>query len=145
MSNELNTLQSLTDTAIDSAMGYRKASEAAKTQHLKDVLREQASKREALIERLNAEIVRLGGTARTDGSALGAAHRAWTSFTDAFSSGDKAASERVEEGEDHLEEKFREALDKGTFDAQTRQLLVSAHGEIAEGERLTDRLEEQYD
>ncbi|WP_299820257.1 PA2169 family four-helix-bundle protein [uncultured Jannaschia sp.] len=145
MSNDLKTLETLTDTAIDSANGYEKASEVAKTPGLQNVLREQATKRRALVETLNGEIVRLGGSARTSGSALGAAHQAWTSLTDAFSSGDESAAERVEEGEDHIEKKFREALEDSTLDVQTREVLVRAHAEIAEGERLTDRLEAQYD
>ncbi|MHA6347483.1 ferritin-like domain-containing protein [Roseivivax sp. CAU 1761] len=145
MANELTVLETLTDTAIDSAKGYETAADLAKTPALANVLREQATKRRKLVEELNAEITRLGGSPRTNGSTMGAAHRAWTAITDAFSKGDEEAAERVEEGEDYIEKKFREALDKGTFEPQTRDVLVRAHAQIAEGERLTDRLEKQYD
>lgn len=145
MSNDLSILESLTDTTIDSANGYEKAGEVAKNASLQATLREQAAKRRSLVETLNGEIVRLGGEERTSGSALGTAHHAWTSLTDAFSRGDESAAKRVEEGEDHIEKKFREALDDNDLSASTREVLVRAHGEITEGERLTDRLEAQYD
>lgn len=145
MANELKAVETLTDTTIDSAKGYETAAELAKTPALAAVLRDQAAKRRQLVSDLNAEITRLGGSPRTSGSTAGAAHRAWTAISDAFSKGDEKATERVEEGEDYIEKKFREALDRGEFDPQTREVLVRAHAQIAEGERLTDRLEEQYD
>lgn len=145
MANEVKLLETLTDTAIDSAKGYEAAAELAKTPSLATILKEQAQKRRRLVDELNAEISRLGGSPRTSGSTMGAAHRAWTAISDAFSKGDEEAAERVEEGEDYIEKKFREALDKGDLDPATREVLVKAHAEIAEGERLTDRLEKQYD
>ncbi|TFL18093.1 ferritin-like domain-containing protein [Jannaschia formosa] len=145
MASEVKALETLTDTAIDSAKGYETAAETAKSTHLKTVLKEQAAKRRQLVADLNAEIQRLGGSPRTSGSTAGAAHRVWTAITDAFSSGDEEAAERVEEGEDYIEKKFRKALDEMTFDPRTREVLVRAHAQIAEGERLTDRLEDQYD
>ena len=145
MSNDLSTLEGLTDLAIDSAKGYETAAGLAKSPSLQSILREQATDRRALVGELNAEIARLGGSPRESGSTLGAAHRAWTSLTDAFQNGDKAAAERVEEGEDYIEKRFREALDGGQIGAQTRDVIVRAHARISEGERLTDRLEDQYD
>ena len=145
MTDDLKVMETLTDTAIDSAKGYEKAAELAKTPGLATVLRDQAAKRRQLIADMNAEISRLGGSSRTSGSTTGAAHRAWTAISDAFSKGDEEATERVEEGEDYIEKKFREALERGDFSQQTRDVLVRAHAQIAEGERLTDRLEEQYD
>ena len=144
MSDDLNTLESLTDTVIDSAMGYETAADVARTSRLQAILSEQASKRRALINILNGEVVRLGGTVRTGGTTLGAAHRAWASFTDAFASGDKEATEHAEVGEDYLEEKLREALGTNIFDTRAWQILVCVYGEIAEGERLSNRLKEQY-
>ena len=145
MATDLKVLETLTDTTIDSAKGYETAAELAKTPNLTAVLKEQAAKRHQLVSELNAEISRLGGSPRTSGSSAGAAHRAWTAISDAFSSGDEKAAERVEEGEDYIEKKFREALENADLDPQTRQVIVRAHAQIAEGERLTDRLEEAYD
>lgn len=145
MTNELKVMETLTDTTIDSAKGYETAADLAKTPGLATVLRDQAAKRRQLVTDLNAEVSRLGGSPRTSGSTMGAAHRAWTAISDAFSKGDEKATERVEEGEDYIEKKFREALENGDLSPQTRDVLVRAHAQIVEGERLTDRLEEQYD
>lgn len=145
MTKGLNTLQTLTDTTIDSAIGYEKAAERAKSTTLKETLQKQATKRRKLVDDLNNEIVRLGGEARDTKSFSGSVHHVWTNISTMFEDRDEAAAERVEEGEDYIETKFREALDNKDFEPQTHQLIQRAHGEIAEGERLTDALEDQYD
>lgn len=145
MDNGLSILGTLTDTAVDSAIGYETAAEKARNPRLKQTLREQATKRRETVRMLNDEIVRLGGDRREKGSTMGAAHRAFTSLSDAFQDSDKAAAERVEEGEDYIEKKFREALERAEFTPQTRSVVQRAHAEISAGERLADRLEKQFD
>lgn len=145
MANTVSNLESLIKTTIDSAVGYERAAETAKSPGLQQVLRAQAQKRRQTIALLNQELVRIGGTTQESGSALGAAHHVWTRISDAFGSGDEAAAERVEEGEDYIEEKFSDALEASDWDPQTRQVLQQAHAEIKEGERLADQLEKQYD
>ncbi|WP_230534189.1 ferritin-like domain-containing protein [Microvirga roseola] len=145
MTNTASNLESLIRITIDSAEGYERAAETAKTEQLKQLLREQSKKRHSTVAELNEELVRIGGQAQERGSATGAAHNVWTRIADAFADGDEAATERVEEGEDYIENKFREALENQDWDPRTREVLQRAHSQIAEGERLTDRLEEQYD
>ena len=145
MADAIRKLQSLTQVTIDSAQGYETAAERAKTPHLKQVLSEAGAKRRRLVDRLNGELVRLGGDRQTSGSASGTAHHVWTRISDAFGNGDEKATDRVEEGEDYLEEKFRDAAADGDFSPDTLELLRGAHAEVKEGERMTDRLEEQYD
>lgn len=145
MSTTVSNLESLVKTTIDSAQGYERASETAKSEQLKQLLRNQASKRRRLISELNEELVRIGGKAQESGSATGAAHNIWTRLTDAFANGDEAATDRVEEGEDYIEKKFREALENKDWDPRTREVLQRAHSQLSEDERLADRLEEQYD
>lgn len=145
MTTTASNLESLIRITIDSAEGYERAAETAKSEQLKQVLREQSKKRRDTVAELNEELVRIGGNAQERGSAAGAVHHVWTRISDAFSDGDEAATERVEEGEDYIESKFREALDHNDWDPRTREILQRAHSQIAEGERLTDRLEERYD
>ncbi|MCA1748953.1 MAG: PA2169 family four-helix-bundle protein [Parasphingopyxis sp.] len=145
MTNGLTTLQTLTDTTIDSAIGYEKAAESAESPTLKETLGKQAMQRRKLVDELNNEIVRLGGEARESQSFSGSVHHVWTKISTMFGDADASAAERVEEGEDYIEKKFREALENKEFEPRTQQLLQRAHGEIAEGERLTDALEAQYD
>ena len=145
MTTTVANLESLIKTAIDSAEGYERASETADSEQLKQLLRDQSAKRRRLIAELNQELVRIGGQAQESGSALGAAHHVWTRLTEAFADGDEAATDRVEEGEDYILSKFSEALDNQDWDPSTREVLERAHRQLADDERLTDRLEEQYD
>jgi uncharacterized protein (TIGR02284 family) len=145
MASEAARLQSLTQTAVDSVKGYESAAQVAKSPALKQTLTQAASRRQQVVDQLNQEIVRLGGQAQTSGSALGGAHRVWTQISDAFGSGDEKAAERVQEGEDYLEEQFRDALDDSDFSPQTREVVSRAHGDITQGERLANQLADQYD
>ena len=140
-----NVLETLIDTAFDSVEGYRKASETAKSPELKRILSEQAAKRQKTLDALNAELTRLGGNLVTKGTATGGLHRLWMDLTDLFANGDKVAVNRVEEGEDYLADKFEEVLKSTDLDPTTRSVIQTALGDVREGERLTDRLEEQYD
>ena len=148
MNAVLKTLETLTDTAIDSAKGYDLAAEKADNPGLKATFRDQAAKRRRTIADLNAEIARLGGTPRDhDGTALGDLHRIWTKIIDRFSDGDRAATDNVEEGEDYIKDKFDAAIDGGLLNDEPLALAAvkKARAEIAEGERLSDRLEERYE
>lgn len=145
MPGSTTLLTSLVQTAIDSAEGYDRAAEHAKSPELKQVLRDAATQRRRLVADLNAELVRLGGERQERGSTTGAAHHIWTRISTAFKDKDEAAAERVEEGEDYLEKQFREALDRKDWDPATLRILQQAHAHIKEGERLTDRLEDRYD
>ncbi len=138
-------LQTLTDTAIDSVKGYELAAERAKSPALKQVLVDQAAKRRATVDMLRAELERQGGTLVTKGTVTGDLHRIWTKVADLFQSGDAAAAESVEEGEDYISQKFWHALDKGDLDAATRSVVQAAYDEISAGEKLTDMLEDKYD
>jgi len=137
--------KSLVDTTFDSVEGYRKAGEKAHSPALKSALAERLSKRQQTLATLNAELQRQGDELVTKGTVTGAAHRLWTDITDLFEKGDEAAAERVEEGEDYLAGKFREALEHADLDPQERAVVQQCYAEIAEGERFGDMIEKQYD
>jgi uncharacterized protein (TIGR02284 family) len=145
MSTDVAKLQTLTDTAIDSVKGYQSAAQRAKHPSLVQRLSEQANKRQETVNMLNAEITRLGGEPRSQGSASGAVHRAWTGLADAVGDSDENAAERVEEGEDYIADKFEEAIEKGNLSPASLEVVRKAYTEIKQGERLTDALEDAYD
>ncbi len=145
MTTDASTLQTLTDTAIDSVKGYREAATRATDAALKQKLLQQADKRQRTVDQLNQEITRLGGQPRTTGSTAGAAHRAWTGLADAIGDRNENAAERVEEGEDYIAEKFEEVIEDGSLSPASLEVVRSAYAEIKEGERLTDALAEAYD
>lgn len=144
MTTGKTALKTLLDTTFDSVAGYRKAAETANDPELKAILTNQATQREAVAQRLNAELTRLGGDLVTSGTAAGSLHRLWLDVTDLFRSGDKAAIARVEEGEDYLAKKFETALEHADLEPQTRAVLTAAYADIREGERLADRLEARF-
>lgn len=145
MTTGKTTIETLIDSTYDSIEGYRMAAEKADSSDLKRILLEQADKRTHTLNALNAELTRLGGELITKGTATGGLHRLWVNITSLFESGDETAVERTEEGEDYLAKKFEEALQHTDLDPATRTVIQSAHAEIKEGERLTDRLAKQYD
>ena len=138
-------LKTLTDTAFDSVEGYRKAAEKASDPQLKQALERRRAEREQTVSKLNAEIQRQGGELVTKGTVTGAAHRTWMSIADAFESGDEAAAERVEEGEDYLKGKFQSALEDDDLDPQSRSVVQQCYAEISEGERFGDMIAKQFD
>ncbi|KZY56288.1 hypothetical protein A3736_08415 [Erythrobacter sp. HI0063] len=139
------TFKSLVDTTIDSVEGYRKAIEKAKSPHLKEALQRRLAAREATLETLNGELRRQGDELVTKGTVTGDLHRLWTEIADLFESGDKAAAERVEEGEDYIKEKFEKALKGDTLTPEERAVVQSSLSEIAEGEAFGDVIEKEYD
>ncbi|MEN3971853.1 PA2169 family four-helix-bundle protein [Sphingomicrobium sp. XHP0235] len=138
-------LKTLTDTTFDSVEGYKRAAEKAESPQLKQVLNEQATKRQALVAKMNAELERRGEELVTKGTTAGKLHQLWVEASNLFENGDEAATERAEEGEDYLAKKFEEALKKDDLDPQERMLIEAGYAEVKEGERLTDMLEKQYD
>lgn len=145
MDDAVAMLRSLTRTAIDSAEGYALAGEHARSHHLKNVLNEAAARRLRMVAELNELLVRLGQEPERRGSGLGSLHHIWVRVTEAFRDNDEAAAERVEEGEDYIEGKFREALASGAFAPEILAVIERIHSAIVEDQRMSDRLVDQYD
>ncbi|MEC7398542.1 MAG: PA2169 family four-helix-bundle protein [Pseudomonadota bacterium] len=137
--------KSLTDTTFDSVEGYRKAHEKAKSAQLKQALQQRLDKRQQTLGTLNAQLERQGDELVTKGTATGGLHRLWVDITDLFESGDEAAAERVEEGEDYLKEKFEAALKDDDLEPGERAVVEQCFAEIQEGERFGDMVAKQYD
>lgn len=138
-------LETLTDTVFSSVDGYRKASETAKTPALKQILSQQAAKRQLTLDKLNAELQRVGGSLVTEGTMTGELHKLWLKVTSLFEDGDEAATERVEEGESYLAKKFEEAIDSGSLDDSSKAVVAEALTEIRESKNLAKQLADTYD
>ena len=140
-----STLHTLAETTCDSVKGYRNAAEKANSPQLKQQLQQCAQTREQTLQKLNDALRQMGEEPVVDGTTLGNAHQAFLSIADAFESGDEAATERVEEGEDYLKSKFESALKDDDLDPRARQVVQEAYQEIQQGERFSDQLARQYD
>lgn len=141
MTNNRTVLETLIDTVYDSIEGYRQAAESADTAGLKTVFANQLDRRRRTLDLLNQELGRLGGEVITKGTMTGGLHRIWLKISEAFQSGDQAAIDRVQEGEEYLAGKFETALEEVDLDPQTRTVIEQALGEIRQGESLADQLE----
>ncbi|MEM7729636.1 MAG: PA2169 family four-helix-bundle protein [Pseudomonadota bacterium] len=142
MANDIDVLNSVTKTLIDSHKGYETCVEAADDSYaLQSNFQERALRRAELIREFQAEVQKLGGEPSTAGSVAGAAHRAWTSFTTLFADDEKAAIEAIDDGEEFLADKIEAELETQTLAPRTRELLQKAHADAREGERFADALE----
>ena len=139
------TFKSLTDTTFDSVEGYRKAAEKADSPQLKQALNQRLQQREQTLRHMNAELERQGDELVTKGTMTGEAHQMFASISSMFESGDEAAAERVEEGEDYIKNKFQEAIESNQLEAQERAVVERCYNEICEGEQFGDMIEKQYD
>lgn len=133
-------LETLIDTVYDSLSGYRNASDAADSQAVKSAFANQIERRQSTLDMLNQELVRQGGELVTKGTMAGGLHQVWLKVTELFQSGDRAAIDRVQEGEDYLSGKFETALEETDLDSQTRAIIQRALTEIRQGEQLAEQL-----
>jgi len=141
----IEMLKDLTQTTRDSVDGYRKAAEKAESPALKSALERRRDSRAQTLSSLNRALIDNGEEAVTSESMSRQAHELFTSITDAFSQGDSAVVERIEEGEDYIAGKFKDALeDDAKMAPEFRIVVAAAYKDIREGERFTDMLTEQH-
>ncbi|MCK0128664.1 PA2169 family four-helix-bundle protein [Erythrobacter sp. F6033] len=147
MTNTVETLKELTQTTFDSVEGYRKAAEKSESPALTRALEQRVGMRQQTLSKLNTALTNHGEEAISEVSMTGSAHQTFLTITEAFSDGDEAAVERVDEGEEYIAQKFRDALnddDIQSMDMSVRTLLQDAYAEISKGEKFADMLEDQY-
>ena len=89
--HDIEVLNSLIETTIDSVDGYRRSAEEAKDHRFSSHFREWAGEREAVVARLRERVRELGGTPEEDGSLLAASHRQFLGLRDALTGRDDKA------------------------------------------------------
>jgi uncharacterized protein (TIGR02284 family) len=128
----VKVLNSLIETTLDSANGYREAAENARDGQLKTLFSERAQRRADLASQLQQEVRSFGGEPETDQSALGKAHNKFVDLKNAVMGGDneKAVIDEVERGEDVIKGKFERALKDDDLPSNARQLVSRAFESI---------------
>ncbi len=146
MTNTVQLLKDLTQTTYDSVEGYRKAAEKAESPTIKQAFSRRSGDRAQILNKMNDALQSKGEQPITAVSIEGSAHQTFLSIANALTDSNEAAIERVEEGEEYLAEKFRDALtdEDVELDPDTRTLIETAYRDVREGERFADMLEEQY-
>src|SRR3954469_24350209 len=111
-SRDVEILNSLITTTIDSANGFERSAEDADASRFQQMFADFARERRQVVGDLQAAVRAAGGTPNDDGSLKADLHRRWLDLRDAFSGGgdDSAIIAEVERGEDYLKAKYDEAL-----------------------------------
>lgn len=130
--NAVKVLNSLIETTLDSANGYRDAADAADSPQYKSMFAERAQSRMELSRRLQDEVRSFGGEPEDDQSVIGKLHNKFAEMRGKLMvhGSDKAVIDEVERGEDVIKAKFERALDDPDLPQEARQLVSTAYGEI---------------
>ncbi|HEX6376322.1 MAG TPA: PA2169 family four-helix-bundle protein [Allosphingosinicella sp.] len=132
--HEVDVLNGLIETTIDSVDGYRHSAEAATTGTFADIFRQRAGQREQVVARLRERVRALGGTPEEEGGLLAAAHRRFLSLRDAVTGrDDKAVIAEVDRGESYLNGKWEAALADEKLSAETGKLLRELYQSVRSG------------
>lgn len=127
----VKALNSLIETTLDSANGYREAAKNIDAGDLRAMFSERAAKREAIVAQLQGEVRTFGGQPEDDQSLLGKAHNKFVDLKNAVTGGsDKAVVDEVERGEDFIKAKFEKALNDKDIPASSRSVVETAFREI---------------
>lgn len=134
-SHDIQTLNSLIETTLDSVDGYRRSAEEASSSRFTSDFLSRASEREQVVRQLQGEVRRLGGAPEDDGSVLAAAHRAFLTIRDrATGSDDEAVIAEVDHGETYLRGKWESALKDDRLSPETRMLVTQCWASVREGQ-----------
>ena len=133
--HDIDVLNSLITTTIDSAYGFEKSAEDAEGGRFDQMFREFASERRAVVAMLQEAVREMGGTPNDDGSLKGDLHRRWIDLKTALTGdgGDKAVIEEVERGEDYLKGKYDAALADTELSPAALDVIRNAYGSVRAG------------
>jgi uncharacterized protein (TIGR02284 family) len=132
--HDINVLNTLITTTIDSANGFERSAEDADAPQFVDMFREFAQERRQVVGQLQERVRALGGTPNDDGSLKADIHRRWVDLRDAISGGgDKEIIEEVERGEDYIKAKYDTALADTQLSPETMTVLRTAYQSVRAG------------
>jgi uncharacterized protein (TIGR02284 family) len=133
-SHDIRTLNSLIASIIDSIDGYTESAKDADSGRFASIFNDRAAERRQVLTRLQAEVVRLGGNPEDDGTTAAAAHRGFINLKSAVTGrDDKAVINEVERGEDHLKEKFEDALADSDLSPQVKAVVQECYTSVRQG------------
>jgi uncharacterized protein (TIGR02284 family) len=140
----VKVLNSLIETTLDSANGYREAAENTKNPQYRTMFAERSSKRLALARELQAEVRSFGGKPEDDQSLLGKAHNKFVDLKNALTGGDdKAVINEVERGEDFIKAKFMKAVEDEELPSAVRERLFTACAAVKADHDEVSRIKHQ--
>ena len=139
--DQIETLNTLLATLIDSVNGFRDAAENIETGTLQQQFRSWGDNRAAAVEELQNEVRRLGGEPRDSASVLGQTHQRFLDIKAAITGRDeKAIINEVERGEDYLKGKFESVLSATDLSPETRAVLERVRRSVIGGHDQVSQL-----
>lgn len=131
--HDIQVLNALIQTAIDSADGYREASTEAEDPGHRDMFGRRSFERRQVAEELQSTVRALGGDPADDGSVLAKAQRAFADIKHALMRDEASLVGAVETAEDSLKARFEKALEDSHISATTREAIRRAFVRVGEG------------
>ena len=131
--HDIDVLNTLIETTLDSADGYSQAAANTKQSGYKDVFIRWADDRRQVVTQLQGQVRRLGGTPEDDGSVLAAGHRMFLKLRDSVTSSDTSVIDEVERGEDFIKAKYEAALKDEELSPEVRTAVVQAYSSVKTG------------
>jgi uncharacterized protein (TIGR02284 family) len=133
-SEAISTLNTLIATTIDSVTGYEDSAQNIDNERFREIFRQRASERQEVVQQLREEVRRLGGDPEDSGSFLGKAHQRFEDLKAAVTGRDeKSIINEVERGEDYLKEKWQAALQSGSLQGESHDLIERCYQSIKSG------------
>jgi uncharacterized protein (TIGR02284 family) len=140
----VKVINSLIETTLDSANGYREAAENADASQFKSMFSQRAEARRQLAQTLQQEVRSFGGEPETDQSVMGKLHNKFVDLKNALTGGsDKAVINEVERGEDVIKAKYETALRDEDLPASARETVSRAYASIKADHDEVSRLKHQ--
>ena len=124
--HDIHVLNTLIQTSIDSADGYREASTEADDPRRRDLFGRRSFERQQVAEELQSTVRALGGDPAADGSILAKAQRAFADVKHALMRDDASMIGAVETAEETLRARFEKALEDSQISATTRETIRRA-------------------
>lgn len=131
--HDVRVLNSLIETTLDSADGYRQAADNAKNSQYKVLFQQWAVERRKVVTDLQSQVRNLGAEPEDDGSMLAAAHRAFVNLRETVQKDDTSVVDEVERGEDVIKAKYEEALKDNELSPAARDAVSRAYTSVKTG------------
>lgn len=130
--DQIDTLNSLLRTTIDSVKGYENSAQELDSGRLQQLFRERADERQDVVQSLRDEVRRLGGDPADSGSAMGSMHHVWEDLKGAVTGhDDEATIKQTEAAEDYLKGQYEDALENLSGDS--RQVVEQCYQKVRQG------------
>ena len=141
--HDIKVLNSLIETTIDSALGFEESAADVENRRFAAQFRQFAGARRKVVDDLQAQVRRLGGTPQEDGSVKAAAHRRWVDFKNAITgASDAAVFSEVSNGETYIRSKYETALEDKDLSSESRAVIEEGFGSVRAGHFFVTRLEQ---